>query len=51
MLLGFGVAILVFSGGRWLGLSGLQAMAGFYGLAFAFTIFMGFFKNKMQHTQ
>ncbi|MFP3912953.1 MAG: nucleoside recognition domain-containing protein [Desulfobacteraceae bacterium] len=50
MVLGVGVAILVFSGGSALGLSGLQAMAGFYLLALAFTLFMGFFKNKSPNT-
>jgi ferrous iron transport protein B len=49
MVLGIAVATLVFSTGSALGLTGLQAMAGFYGLALAFTIFMGFFKHQ-QHT-
>jgi len=48
MVLGVVVAILVFSGGSALGLSGLQAMAGFYGLALAATLFMGFFKNDIR---
>ncbi len=46
MALGLAVAILVFTGGSALGLSGLQAMAAFYGLALAFTVFMGFFKTE-----
>lgn len=46
MALGLGVAILVFSGGRALGLSGLEAMFAFYGLALAFTVFMGVLKNR-----
>ena len=49
MALGVGVATLVFSGGSAFGLSGLQAMGVFYGLALCFTIFMGFFKNNTQH--
>ncbi len=50
MLLGIAVATLVFSTGRALNLSGLQAMAGFYGLALAFTVFMGFFgTNNTTH--
>jgi ferrous iron transport protein B len=48
MLLGICVATLVFSGGSALGLSGLQAMAAFYGLALAFTIFMGVFKQQAE---
>ncbi len=46
MALGLGVAMLVFTGGRALGLSGLDAMFAFYGLALAFTVFMGFLKNR-----
>ena len=49
MLLGIVVASLVFSLGSALGLSGLQAMFSFYMLALAFTIFMGFFKNKPEY--
>ena len=49
MLLGILVAILVFSLGSALCLSGLQAMFAFYGLALAITIFMGFFKNKSDY--
>jgi len=50
MLLGLAVAVLVFSLGGALGLTGLQAMFGFYALALAFTIFMGFFKNDPTFT-
>ena len=50
MILGIVAATMVFSIGSVLGLSGLQAMAAFYGLALAFTIFMGFFKNKTEYT-
>jgi ferrous iron transport protein B len=46
MILGLGVAVLVFSGGTLLGLTGLQAMIAFYGLALMFTITMGFVKPK-----
>ena len=51
MVLGFVGATMVFSVGRALNLNGLQAMAAFYGLALAFTIFMGLFKNQVQQTQ
>ena len=50
MLLGMMTAALVFSGGSALGLSGLQAMFVFYGLALSVTIFMGFVKNKSDYT-
>jgi len=46
MSLGLGASTLVFTVGSALGLSGLQAMAGFYGLAMAFTLFMGFYSPK-----
>ncbi|WP_462325315.1 ferrous iron transport protein B [Desulfoplanes sp.] len=46
MVLGLGVAILIFSGGTLLGLTGLQAMFAFYGLALAFAITMGFVNPK-----
>jgi ferrous iron transport protein B len=49
MVLGLAVAILVFSLGSALDLSGLQAMFAFYGLALALTIFMGFLKNKSEY--
>ncbi|MBN1843126.1 MAG: ferrous iron transport protein B [Deltaproteobacteria bacterium] len=45
-VLGIFVATLVFSGGNLLGLSGLQAMFAFYGLALATTIGTGFVKNR-----
>ncbi len=48
MVLGLAVAVLVFTGGSSLGLTGLQAMFIFYGLALAFTVFMGLFKNKAE---
>jgi ferrous iron transport protein B len=50
IVLGIAVAILVFSGGTFLELSGLQAMFAFYGLALAITIGMGFLKNKQETT-
>ncbi|MGM0681917.1 MAG: ferrous iron transport protein B [Thermodesulfobacteriota bacterium] len=46
MVLGLTVAVLVFTGGRTLGLTGLQAMLIFYGLALVTTIAMGFVKNR-----
>jgi ferrous iron transport protein B len=49
MALGLAVAGLVFSIGSALGLSGLQVMFAFYMLALAFTIFMGFIKNKHKY--
>ena len=49
MLLGLAVATLVFSVGSALDLTGLEAMFSFYGLALAFTIFMGFFKDKSEY--
>ncbi len=49
MLLGLFAATLVYTGGRALGLSGLQAMAVFYGLALAFTVFMGLIKDRTQY--
>ena len=51
MVLGLAVASMVFSGGKALGLSGLQGMYAFYGLALAFTILMGFFKNKTDYSK
>ena len=50
MALGLVVASAVFTLGGALGFTGLQAMAGFYGLALAFTIFMGFFKTESTYT-
>ncbi|MGM0644027.1 MAG: ferrous iron transport protein B [Thermodesulfobacteriota bacterium] len=50
MVLGLAAASAVFTLGSSLGLTGLQAMAGFYGLALAFTIFMGFFKTESTYT-
>ena len=45
MVLGAIVAIAVFSGGSALGLSGLEAMFVFYGIALAITVAMGFVRN------
>jgi ferrous iron transport protein B len=44
--LGIGVAVLIFSGGQALGLSGLQAMFGFYALMVLITIGLGAAPNK-----
>ncbi len=49
MVLGLLAATVVFSGGRALGLSGLQAMFAFYGLAVGFTILMGLINNKPRY--
>ncbi len=46
MLLGLAVASLIFSAGRAMELSGLQAMVGFYGLALAVAVTMGFVGNQ-----
>ena len=46
MLLGLSAALLVFSGGRALDLSGLQAMVAFYGLALGLTVITGFIGNE-----
>jgi len=45
-IMGISFAILIFSGGRLLGLSGIEAMIAFYILALAFTITMAFIKRK-----
>jgi len=50
IVLGLMVATLVFTGGSALGLSGLQAMFVFYGLALAITFAMGFIRNKSEAT-
>jgi ferrous iron transport protein B len=50
MALGLSVAVLVFSGGRALGLSGLQAMIAFYGLALGVTMLTGFIGNESKNT-
>ena len=50
MLLGLVIASMVFSLGSALGLSGLQAMFAFYGLALTFTVVMGFFRNQPDDT-
>lgn len=49
IILGFIIAILVFTGGSLLGLSGLQAMAVFYALALAVTIAIGFVRVKTHY--
>ena len=46
IILGAIIAVLVFTGGNLLGLSGLQAMAAFYILAIAITTVLGFIKRK-----
>ena len=46
IVLGIMAATLIFSGGNLLGLTGLQAMFAFYGLALAITIGMGLLKNE-----
>ncbi|MBS3757939.1 MAG: ferrous iron transport protein B [Desulfobacterales bacterium] len=50
MALGLSVAVLVFSGGSALGLSGFQAMIAFYALAFGLTVVTGFIKNESQYS-
>jgi ferrous iron transport protein B len=40
------IAVLVFTGGNLLGLSGIQAMIAFYILALCVTVGLGFIKNK-----
>ncbi|MDY6852958.1 MAG: ferrous iron transport protein B, partial [Thermodesulfobacteriota bacterium] len=47
-LMGLIAAGLVFSGGKMLELSGLQAMFAFYGLALAATIGMGLIEDKSE---
>lgn len=46
IILGAIIAVLIFTGGNLLGLSGLQAMAAFYILALAITTVLGFIKRK-----
>ena len=46
IILGAIIAVLIFTGGNLLGLSGLQAMAAFYILAIAITTVLGFIKIK-----
>jgi len=48
-LLGLMMAILVFSGGSLLGLSGIQAMVGFYALAIAITAVMALIKRGSEY--
>jgi ferrous iron transport protein B len=49
MVLGLAVATLVFSLGSAMGLSGLEAMFAFYGLALAFTVVLGFVGNAAEY--
>lgn len=46
IILGFIIAVLIFSGGNLLGLTGIQAVIWFYVLAIIVMILMGFIKNK-----
>jgi ferrous iron transport protein B len=46
IVLGSVIAVLVFTGGNLLGLSGMQAMVAFYIFALGVTIAMGFIKEK-----
>jgi ferrous iron transport protein B len=48
IVLGLMVATLIFTGGTALGLSGLQAMFVFYGLALTVTLAMGLIKNNAE---
>lgn len=50
IILGAGIAVLIFTGGNLLGLTGLQAMIAFYILAIVFMVIMGFVKKKPQIT-
>ena len=49
MLLGITVASIVFTGSRLLGLTGLQAMAVFFGIALTFTIVMGLINPRHEY--
>ena len=50
IILGFVMAVLVFSGGNLLGFSGLQAMVVFYIIAIAVTTVMAFIKRRTELT-
>ncbi len=50
IVLGLIIAVLVFSGGNLLGLSGLQTMIAFYILAIAITTSLGFIKREPELT-
>jgi ferrous iron transport protein B len=50
MVLGISLAILVFTGGNLLGLSGMQTMIAFYILMLSLLILMGFIKSKPEFT-
>lgn len=49
MVLGLGVSTAVFTCGGLMGLTGIQAMYVFYGLALIMTIFMGFVRSKSNY--
>ncbi|MEA2040126.1 MAG: ferrous iron transport protein B, partial [Thermodesulfobacteriota bacterium] len=46
IVLGSMIAVLVFTGGNLLGLSGMQAMIAFYVFALIVTVALGFIKSK-----
>ncbi|MCK5450905.1 MAG: ferrous iron transport protein B, partial [Candidatus Omnitrophica bacterium] len=48
IVLGIGISVLVFTGGRLLGLSGLQAMVAFYILALEVTLITACIKGKTE---
>ena len=50
IVLGLMVASLIFTGGKALGLNGLQAMIVFYMIALATTVVTGFINNKPETT-
>ncbi|MFW6052910.1 MAG: ferrous iron transport protein B [Desulfosalsimonas sp.] len=50
LALGLIVSVLVFSGGRALGLSGIEAMIAFYGLALSITVVTGLIKNESKYS-
>jgi ferrous iron transport protein B len=50
IVLGTIIAILIFTGGNLLGLSGMQAMFAFYILALIFLVLMGLIKREPEFT-
>jgi ferrous iron transport protein B len=50
IVLGLAIAILVFTGGSLLGLTGFQAMIGFYILALIFLVAIGLIKREPEFT-
>jgi len=46
IVLGTTIAVLIFTGGNLLGLSGMQAMIAFYMLALIITVILGFVKRE-----